>query len=413
MSSSRSPRPRSVGAGGSAGLAGRDFRLVLLATFGVFSNYAPMLSVVPLWAAQGGSGFAGVGAATGVTMGATVLAQAAMGRLLRWWGLRRVFVVGALLLGVPTVGYVLSSGLGWVLAVSAVRGAGFGMVAVAGSALVAELVPPPQLGRALGRYGIAVGIPQVVLLPAGVWVAEHLGFWVVFAVTAALSVLAVPLVLALPGSRADAERREPRSGRGRGWRPLAGPALLMVVAACALGGLTSFLPLALATPSATSTALFLLSGGIMLGRWLAGGWSDRTGAGRLLLPSTAVCGLGMAATALTAGTGTAATAAVSVAVYGLAFGVLQNDTLVVMFHRGGPTGTGTASTVWNMAFDAGVGAGSLAVGVLALGPWELGGAFLASALVILATVPLARREATRVRDDGHGAGGPRSRRTGG
>ena len=383
---------------------------MLLATFGVFSDYAPMLSVVPLWASQGGSGFAGVGAATGVTMGTTVLAQMAMGRLLRWWGLRRVFVIGALLRGVPTLGYVLSTGLGWILAVSAVRGAGFGMVSVAGSALVAELVPPPQRGRALGRYGVAVGIPQVVLLPAGVWAAEHLGFWVVFAVTAALSMLAVPLVPAPPRPHhSDGEHREARAERSGRWRGLAGPGVLMVVAACALGGLTSFLPLALATPSTASTALFLLSGGIMLGRWLAGGWSDRTGAGRLLLPSTTTCGLGMVATALTAGTGMAAAAAtVTVAVYGLAFGVLQNDALMVMFHRAGPTGSGAASTLWNMAFDAGVGVGSLAVGVLALGPWGLGGAFLASALLILAALPLARREACRAEDDGHGTEGTRT-----
>lgn len=409
MSSSRPPRPRPLRAGEAPGLAGRDFRLVLLATFGVFSNYAPMLSVVPLWASEGGSGFAGVGSATGVTMAATVLTQMVMGRLLQWWGLRRVFVLGALLQGVPTVGYVLSSDLGWVLAVSAVRGAGFGMVAVAGSALVAELVPPPQRGRALGRYGVAVGIPQVVLLPAAVWAAEHHGFWVVFAVTAALSVLAVPLVLAVRWTPGGRERRSPRIERNGRWRGLTGPGVLMVVAACALGGLTSFLPLALATPSTTSTALFLLSGGIMLGRWLAGGWSDRAGAGRLLLPSTAACGLGMAATALTAGTGMAAATTVSVAVYGLAFGVLQNDTLVVMFRRAGPSGSGTASTLWNMAFDAGVGVGSVAVGVLALGPWGLGGAFLASALFILAALPLARRETARAGDDGHGAGEEQAR----
>ena len=185
------------------GLDGRDFLLLIVATLGTFSNYAPLLSVVSLWSAEGGRGHGGVGAATGVTMATTVGIQLVMGRLLRRYGLRRILAAGALLLGLPTFAYPVSSGLEWVLAVSAVRGVGFGMVAVAGSALVAELVPPGQRGRAVGRYGIAVGLPQVVCLPAGVWCAQQFGFTAVFVVTGAASVLAAPLAGLMSGRRAE------------------------------------------------------------------------------------------------------------------------------------------------------------------------------------------------------------------
>jgi tetrahydromethanopterin S-methyltransferase subunit C len=46
--------------------------------------------------------------------------------------------------------------------------------------VVAELVPPAQHGRAVARYGLAVGLPQLGLLAAGVAVVEQLGFAVVF-----------------------------------------------------------------------------------------------------------------------------------------------------------------------------------------------------------------------------------------
>ncbi|MEE1930441.1 MFS transporter [Streptomyces sp. TRM 70351] len=409
------PPPASAG-----GIGGRDFLLLLAATLGTFSNYAPLLSVVPAWSAQGGTALGGVGAATGVTMATTVGVQLFMAGLLRRFGLRRLLAAGAALLGLPTFAYVLSPDLGWVLAVSAVRGVGFGMVAVAGSALVAELVPAGQRGRAVGWYGVAVGLPQVVCLPLGVWIAAHVGFAPVFVATGLLSLLAVPLAVALrtpaapapahpsdapdtPGApdTSGAARRRRTAGR---LRPLAAPWAMLIASACALGGVTSFLPLGDSGASVASTALFVLSAAIIAGRWGAGVWSDRFGTGRLLLPSLLACVLGVAGFALSSGSSgyAAALAVAAAAVYGTGFGVLQNDTLVVMFQRAGPRGNGMASTAWNMAYDAGTGVGAVAVGLLAR-PLGIGGGYLACAALIALTLPLTRRPAGRERPREHPA----------
>ncbi|WP_240529241.1 MFS transporter [Streptomyces antioxidans] len=370
---------------------------------GTFSNYTPLLSVVSLWSAKGGSGPGGVGAATGVTMASTVGVQLVMGGLLRRYGLRRLLAAGALLLGLPTFAYPLSSGLGWVLGVSAVRGIGFGMVAVAGSALVAELVPARQRGRAVGRYGIAVGLPQVICLPLGVWCAERFGFTVVFAVTGALSVAAAPLAGLMSGQRVEEGPSEPHRLRAHGGpdrpagglRPLAGPWATLIVSACALGGVTAFLPLALEGGTAAPSALFALSAAMIAGRWAAGAFADRAGAGRLLVPGVLACALGTGGLALSVSgvPGPAVLATAAGTVYGVGFGALQNDTLVVMFRRAGPEGHGTASTVWNMAYDAGTGAGAVAVG-LASQALGVGGALAATAALILAVTPLAVADGT-------------------
>ncbi|MFI0820865.1 MFS transporter [Streptomyces sp. NPDC021098] len=385
------------------GLAGRDFLLLLVATLGTFSNYAPLLSVVSLWSAEGGSGHGGVGAATGVTMATTVGVQLVMSRLLRRYGLRRILAAGALLLGLPTFLYPVSSGLEWVLAVSAVRGVGFGMVAVAGSALVAELVPAGQRGRAVGRYGIAVGLPQVVCLPAGVWCAQRFGFTAVFVVTGAVSVLAAPLAGLMSGRRVE-EHEAGSSGRelsgqvgpnrpAARLRPLAGPWAMLIVSAGALGGMASFLPLALKGDVAAPTALFVLSAAVIVGRWAAGAFSDRAGSGRLLVPGVLACALGTAGVAGAAAgmPAPAVLASAAAGLYGLGFGALQNDTLVVMFRRAGPRELGMASTAWNMAYDAGTGVGSVAVGVFSQVA-GMDGAFAAAAVLIGLTGPLARHE---------------------
>ncbi|GAA4728191.1 MFS transporter [Isoptericola chiayiensis] len=400
----------------------RDFRLLLWATASAFAGFAPLLSVVPLWAASGGAASGAVGATTGVMMGATVAVQLAMPRLLRVLTLRRASVIGGLLLGVPTFAYLLSTGIGWVLVVSAVRGIGFGMFVVAGSALVAELVPPERRGRGLGAYGVAIGVPQALLLPVGVWAAEHVGFGVVFSVAGAASVLGALVTLAIHESGRTATSPDPdgsdmgmpgAAGADDGtglaavgpaagpvrYRTLAGSGVLLLVASCAFGGATSFVPLAFPATTA-SLVLLAISLTMTVGRWWAGVRADSEGVGPLLPLGIGACTVGTLGIALAAGTLTGALAVVVAMtaglLYGVGFGALQNDTLVLMFREAGPQGHGTASAAWNIAYDGGTGAGSLGVGVVAQGV-GLSGALGASALPLVAVLPHAVRRARAAR----------------
>ncbi|WP_278234616.1 MFS transporter [Isoptericola sp. AK164] len=388
----------------------RDFLLLLWGTAAAFAGFAPLLSVVPLWAADGGAGSGGVGATTGVLMGATVAVQLAMPRLLRVMTLRWASVLGALLLGAPTFAYLLSSDVAWVLAVSAVRGVGFGMFVVAGSALVAELVPPERRGRSLGAYGVAIGVPQALLLPIGVWAAEHLGFAVVFAATGGVGVLGAVVLLGIresgrPAGADDAPAHAAEPAEPVRYRTLAGSGVLLLVASVAFGGATSFVPLAF--PAVTASAVLLaVSVTMTVGRWWAGVRADSEGVGGLLPLAIGACAVGTLGIALAAGAldGGLALVAASAAglLYGLGFGALQNDTLVLMFRDAGPGGTGTASAAWNIAYDGGTGAGSLGVGFVAQGVGVSAGLGVA-ALPLLAVLPHAVRRARAARD----AVGPR------
>ena len=432
------------------GLLGRDFLLLLAATAAVFGNSAPLLSVVPLWAEHGGSGHGGAGATTALTMGTTVVAQLAMGRVLRRFPAHRALAAGALVMGLPAFAYVLSPALPLTLALSAVRGIGFGMVTVAGSALVAQLVPPAQRGRAVGWYGVAVGLPAVALLPLAVWCATAFGFVPVFLATALLGVLAAPLSEAV-GHRTAATRRAREEGRTRepgtgavtgtgagtetgtgagratrlDRRALATPWLLLFFSVCALGSLMSFLPLALTAPGAAPAALLTISSALIAGRWAAGEWSDRRGAaGKLAAPAALACALGTAAYAAVGTLPAGATLPAAIAaglLFGLGMGALQNDTLVAMFHRAGPAHHGTVSAVWNMGYDSGFGAGALLSGALAQGlALALPTTFLVLAAtvaaVLLATTarpPAGRRRRARARSRRHlpATGTPNARAT--
>jgi predicted MFS family arabinose efflux permease len=171
---------------------------------------------------------------------------------------------------------------------------------------------------------------------------------------------------------------------------MVGPWVVLLTAACALGWLTSFLPLALADGTVAAVALFALSAAAITGRWGAGWLSDRIGPGRLLVPGVVACAVGVAGMAAAVGpvTSPLVVATLAATVYGVGFGALQNDTLVVMFTRAERGGHATASTAWNMAFDAGTGIGAAATGAVAAA-LSISGAFLVGAVVVVAAVPFA------------------------
>lgn len=373
--------------GPATGIGGLPFRLMLGATVLGFGGYSLLLPVVPLWAARGGSGAFGAGATTGVFMAVTVATQLGVPWLLGRVGHRWVLGIGLVLLGAPAPLLALSAELGPVLAVSAVRGVGFGLATVAGSALVAELVPHAQHGRAAGRYGLAVGLPQLVLLAAGVAVAQRVGFEVVFAVAGVAPLLGALLVPAI--RVVDGNGGEPAPVTAvPGARAAGGPVLAMLACSVAQGGLITFLPLAVpGTGSLVVLALLATAGAALLGRLVAGELVDRYGwGGRLLAPGVLLAAAGMVA----AGAGDGALVVVGAGAVGFGFGVVQNDALTVLFAVFGSTRYGSASAAWNMAYDTGTGVGAVGLGAVA-DPFGFDTAFVSSAVLLVLVAPLAVR----------------------
>lgn len=383
------------------------FRLMLVATVLGFGGYALLLPVVPLWASAAG-GLA-AGATTGALMLTTILTQLGVPRLVARWGYRPVLGAGLVLLGAPTPLLALSSALGPVLAVSAARGVGFGLLTVVGSALVAELVPPAEHGRAAARYGVAIGVPQLVLLPAGVTVVDVAGFTGVFVAAGVapllgllvLPALRVPGPMAAVGARGRAVPRPSAedppgapAGSGPGRRLAAAPLVAMLTCSMAQGGLVTFLPLAVPGSAVlVAAALLVTAAGALVGRTVAGRLVDRHGmSGRLLRPGMALAAVGMGVEVLALGgpVGGGLLLVVGAAVVGVGFGLVQNDALTTMFAASGPAGYGSASAAWNIAYDAGTGIGAVGLGAVA-DPFGFRAAFGLSAVVLLvAGLPWAR-----------------------
>ncbi|HYH29351.1 MAG TPA: MFS transporter [Pseudonocardia sp.] len=374
----------------AAGISGASFRLMLGATVLCFSGYSLLLPVVPLWTARGGAGAFGAGATTAVLMATTVATQLTVPWLLARIGHRWVLALGSVLLGAPTPLIGLSSDLGPVLALSAVRGIGFGLATVAGSALVAELVPRAQHGRAAGRYGLAVGLPQLVLLATGVALVDRIGFTAVFVAAGVGPVLGALLVPAIRMPRGGSEAAG-ATVTGTPVRAAPAPLVAMLTCSIAQGGLITFLPLAAPDAGlAVAGALFATSAGALLGRLLAGELVDRRGwGGRLLTPGMLLTAAGLVVVIVALGAGGAALIVLGAAAVGVGFGIVQNDALTVLFAAFGSARYGAASAAWNIAYDAGTGVGALGLGAVA-DPFGYPTAFGAAAGLLTVSVAAVR-----------------------
>jgi MFS family permease len=376
----------------TAGISGASFRLMLGATVLCFSGYALLLPVVPLWVARGGSGAFGAGATTATLMATTVVTQLLVPWLLTRIGHRWVLAIGSVLLGLPAPLLALSADLTPVLALSAVRGVGFGLATVAGSALVAELVPRDQHGRAAGRYGLAVGLPQLVLLAAGVAMVDRFGFTAVFVAAGVGPVLGALLVPAIRWKKGSGEAvAAPGPATGSPARSAVAPFVAMITCSVAQGGLITFLPLAVPGGGLlVAGALFATSAGALVGRLVAGELVDRRGWGaKLLAPGMLLTAAGLVVEIVALGTGGGALLVLGAAVVGFGFGVVQNDALTVLFAAFGSSRYGTASAAWNIAYDAGTGAGALGLGAVAE-PFGYTAAFGAAAGLLGVSVAAVR-----------------------
>ncbi|MDN5894289.1 MAG: MFS transporter [Nocardioides sp.] len=356
-----------------------------------FSGYAALLPVAPLWAAHGGAGSAGVGAVNGVLMLFTVLTQPFVPGAVRRLGWGPVMATGLVLLGAPSLVHLASDGLPFVLGLSAVRGLGFGILTVTGSAAVAELVAPGRRGAAVGAYGLAVAVPQLLLMPAGPWLAEDIGFWTVFAAGSLPILGCIPalflgrrLVPHPPDDTAVESRR-------RVYRRLLRPMVLLLGVTLAGGALITFSTDLAGVAWLTTASLLLLTAFAALSRWGVGGLADQYGEHRFLWPLVAltVVGLLLVALAIAGPDDTdAALLLAGVSLIGIAYGGLQNLTLLVSFHAVSRRDYGTASAVWNIGFDTGTGLGAVLVGAIAAGT-SFTTALLVAAVISLATLPLA------------------------
>ncbi|MFP7364517.1 MFS transporter [Corynebacterium callunae] len=388
------------------------FVAVMVAVAAAFGSWSLLLPVVPLAVLNDGGSSALAGATTGILMAATVATQIFTPAALRNIGYTSVMTFAAFMLGVPALGYILSMDPLPVLLVSALRGIGFGALTVAESALIAELVPSRFLGKASGMLGVFIGLSQMLFLPTGLSLGAKFGYDIVYALGAAIALLAALMCLRIPRLKA-APKAVPTNPAGEGtvvagatgatepqaevptWKLVLIPALAVTSLSMTFGAVSSFLPAAVIELDPVLGAMLagiilsLTGASAMVFRYLSGVISDRRGVpGTTMIPAQIAGFIGVVLIAATIYQGWSVWILVLGAVlFGGGFGMVQNEALLSMFFRLPRSRVSEASAMWNISYDAGTGLGSFILGIVAAA-LAYSGAFTAGAAVILLGIGL-------------------------
>lgn len=361
----------------------------LIAVAAAFGSWAMLLPVIPVAVLDSTGSAALAGASTGVFMVATVVTQLFMPRVLRRFTYRSVIVMSAVLLGVPALLLSVSMSPAMVFFVSIIRGMGFGAMTVSEAAIIPELVPRKFLGKATGIFGASGGLAQMITLPVGLAVAERFGYfpvWILALLVAAVGAAACFRIPALKGEPAEPKIR----GAAPGWIVLVLPALALVLMSGAYSLISNFLPAAIRESGVAETAalggivLAVVNLAVMFARLASGAIADRRGApGALMIPAHLFGAAGMAGFAWCLHADSAPAWIIATAfMYGIGFGLVQNESLLSLYYRCPPSQMSLASTVWNISFDGGQAAGSFLFGFLIVGigaPWS----FAVGAVILL------------------------------
>jgi MFS family permease len=361
-------------------------RVLMLVALVTFTSFGLTLSALPVWASQGGADLRWMGAVTTAMLLSTIALQLAVPMIVERVGVARLVAAGLVLLGVPAPLYLVAADLGWLVAVSVARGAGFGIMTVLGSTLAISIAPARRRGEAVGLYGLAIAVPTMVAVPTGVALALSDQFaWVAWGAVLPLVGLAAVRRLANSSSLAEAPPANQAPLGGEDVLRAARPSLVLFVVTFAGAGFLTFLPADVAAGANAVLAVWLFSLASAVARWRVGLLADRFGVHGLLLGSVLIGGTGLVCVAACLiGVLPVGLVALGSVLFGVGYGAAQNLTLLQAVARA--RRHDVASAVWNIGFDAGTAAGALLTGLLAGTALGVPGSF---AVVGFATVTSA------------------------
>jgi len=341
-----------------------DFTLASLSSFAAFSSFYLLLATLPVYVSKIGGGERAVGMIIGVFSTTAVLLRLPLGRACDERGKRGFMLAGALLMTLCGGFYFLSRSVPVLMGVRVAHGIGWALFGTTISALVADLVPARRRGEAMGYYGVFSNLAMAIGPAAGVFLMRGQGFGLLFAASAAMSLLAfattVPIREQPPASRPS--QTGPRQSMIE--RSSLFPSLVLGLMAMGYGVIVSFLPLYAAKLGIANPGVFFTAYAItlVLARPAAGKLSDRFGRATVIVPGLALVALALAALAFAR----TQSGLVAIAIlFGLGFAAVYPALMALVVDRAPPGRRGAAMGTFATAMDLGIGGGSFLWGFVA------------------------------------------------
>lgn len=362
-----------------------SFYLIMASTFLFFFSMHLLITPLPLYIKEVGGEPSQIGLVMGMFALAAVLSRPLVGRLVDRWGRKPVMMIGSAIFILGPLFYVLARSVLSLFLARMFHGMGIAAFTTAYSTLVADLVPPPRRGEALGLAGVAAPLSIMLAPPLGNALLPRLGFSLLFVVSAVVAALS--LLVATP-IREAARTANPQKAPGfldaLSERYIWVPSLLIVAVGLAYGSLFTFLPLFGVERGIANVGLFFTAYGLMTitVRMPLGRLSDRVGRMTVIVPATVLLSLALAGLKVVGGMELLIVVAI---LYGLGDSGAGTAMMALVVDEAPLEVRGTAIGVLYACFDLGIGLGGVVMGPVA-GTVGYGGMYLLLGLIVLVGV---------------------------
>ncbi|HEX9966325.1 MAG TPA: MFS transporter, partial [Solirubrobacterales bacterium] len=308
------------------------------------------------------------------------------GRLADRRGHKPAVLIGSAVVAGAGFLYLLPLGIPGLIVARLLLGAGEGTVFTAGSAWIVDIAPPERRARVIGLYGLAVWSGLSVGPLLGELLLHASGYTAVWLFAGAAPLVGALIALRLPDPFRPAGQAERHPLIAR---EAVRPGAALALASFGYATVASFVVLHLDARGVGhgATVFGAFATMVVLTRLVGGDLPDRVGPARVAVVAAAGEAVGLAVMAFAHSIGVAIAGAL---IMGAAFSLLYPSLSVIVVGRVPAARRGAALGTFTAFFDAGIGFGAPAAGVVAaLAGYQSAFLFSAAiALVAMVTVAL-------------------------
>lgn len=275
-------------------------------------------------------------------------------------GRRKILVAGSVIFLVSMLLYNYTTSVFSLLLLRVFHGIGWGAATTAASTLIADIAPASRRGEAMGVFGISSNVAMAIgpaLSFSLLYISGVPDFPRLFLAGAAIAL--VSLLLVIPISETVVVRPKTSLFSKEAYFPSA----LMFSVALTYGSIVSFLSLFVQKEGAGNPGIFftVFAVTLILVRALAGKLSDIKGRKFVIVPGMIIISIGLWVLSMAGSLWVFLAAAL---LYGLGFGLVHPTLMAFLVDRVNERGRGAAMGTFTAAFDLGIGAGSIILGVV-------------------------------------------------
>ncbi len=342
----------------------RPFVLTCAAGVLLFASFQLLAAVLPLYVQDdlGGSATA-VGLIVGVFSIAALLPRLFIGREIDRSGSKRFLIAGAGLFLLASVLYLFATSVPLVLGVRAVHGLGMACFHTASFAFIAQIAPPARRGEAMGIWGLMSTFATAISPYLGLVIRDAAGIDSVFAIGAvcAAGSAALLLLVADPGRSPGAT---PPSQGGLFEPSVLPAAILILLSNLVYGAVVAFIIVYAEDRDIPSSGLYftVFAIAVLASRVVGGRLADRSSRMAVILPTFVLTILAMGTLAIAT---SLALLLLTGVLFGLAFGAGQPALNAYAVDLVEPARRGAGMATFTSFFEAGIGLGSIGMGVVA------------------------------------------------